>query len=67
VSHDLNLAGEVADRLLLLVGGRVAKVGTSAEVLDESTLEAAYGCPVWVDKSPVSGRPVVQIRWRETG
>lgn len=67
VSHDLNLAAEIADRLLLLVAGRVVKIGTPAEVLDEATLEAAYGCPVWVEKSPVSGRPVVQIRWPEGG
>lgn len=65
VSHDLNLAAELADRLLLLVAGRVARLGAPAEVLDEPTLEAAYGCPVWVDKSPVSGRPVVHIRWAE--
>ncbi|MGH7266920.1 MAG: ABC transporter ATP-binding protein [Candidatus Rokuibacteriota bacterium] len=63
VSHDLNLAGEVADRLLLLRCGRVARLGTPAEVLDEATLEAAYGCPVRVDKNPDTGRPVVTIRW----
>jgi iron complex transport system ATP-binding protein len=62
VTHDLNLAGELADRLLLLRGGRVARLGTPAEVLDEATLAAAYDCPVRVDRSP-SGRPTVQIRW----
>jgi iron complex transport system ATP-binding protein len=62
VSHDLNLTGELADRLLLLVGGRVAKVGTPAEVLDETVLADAYDCPVWVEKGP-SGRPIVHIRW----
>jgi iron complex transport system ATP-binding protein len=65
VSHDLNLAGELADRLMLLAGGRMAKLGAAAEVLDEPTLEAAYGCPVRVEKNPVSGRPVVAIRWPE--
>jgi iron complex transport system ATP-binding protein len=63
VSHDLNLAAELADRLLLMVSGRVARIGPPAEVLDEATLEGAYGCPVWVDKSPGSGRPIVHIRW----
>ena len=67
VSHDLVLAGEVADRLLLLVGGRVAKAGAPAEVLDEAVLEAAYGCPVRVEKHPVSGRPMVSIRWEDEG
>jgi iron complex transport system ATP-binding protein len=63
VSHDLTLAAEIADRLLLLVGGRAVQVGTPADVLSEAVLEAAYGCPVVVDKSPVSGRPVVHVRW----
>jgi iron complex transport system ATP-binding protein len=67
VSHDLNLAGELADRLLLLVRGRVAILGTPLDVLEEVTLEAAYGCPVTVEKSPVSGRPVVQVRWPAPG
>jgi len=63
VSHDLNLAGEVADRLMLLSCGRIAHLGPPAEVLEEGLLEAAYGCPVRVEKNPVSGRPVVTIRW----
>jgi iron complex transport system ATP-binding protein len=67
VTHDLNLAGELADRILLLVGGRVARLGVPADVLEERVLEEAYGCPVWVDKSPLSGRPVVHVRWPETG
>ena len=63
VSHDLNLAAELGDRVLLLVGGRVARIGAPTEILDEPTLEAAYRCPVWVDKSPISGRPIIHIRW----
>ena len=58
VSHDLNLAGELADRLLLLSGGRVVRLGPPREVLDETVLEQAYGCPVWVERL-ASGRPVV--------
>jgi iron complex transport system ATP-binding protein len=59
VSHDLNLAGELADRLLLLSAGRIVRLGPPREVLDEAVLEAAYGCPVWVERLPPSGRPVV--------
>jgi iron complex transport system ATP-binding protein len=65
VSHDLNLASEVADRLLILGAGRVAGIGSPVEVLDEEALESVYGCPVRVEKSPQSGRPVVSIRWPE--
>jgi iron complex transport system ATP-binding protein len=59
VSHDLNLAGELADRLLLLSGGHVVRLGTPHEVLDEAVLEEAYGCPVWVERLSPSRRPVV--------
>lgn len=49
VSHDINLAGMYADQLLLLARGRVARIGTPAEVLTGETIEAVYGCPVMVD------------------
>jgi len=63
VSHDLNLAGELCDRLLLLADGRVARLGTPAVVLDEALLAAVYGCAVAVDKNPATGRPAVQVCW----
>jgi iron complex transport system ATP-binding protein len=44
--HDLTLAGQFADRLLLLAQGGVAAFGTPAEVLNESVLESAYDCAV---------------------
>ena len=44
--HDLTLAGQFADRLLLLSGGTVAALGTPAEVLDEAVLEKAFGAPI---------------------
>jgi len=63
VSHDLNLAAEVSDRLLLLSEGRVVRLGPPAEVLEEGLLTAVYGCPVVVDRHAVTGRPVVQVAW----
>jgi len=67
VSHDLNLAAEVCDRLLVLDGGRVARVGAPADVLRRETLEAVFGCAVVVSASPASGRPVVQVAWPRRG
>jgi iron complex transport system ATP-binding protein len=66
VSHDLGLAAEVCDRLLLLGGGRVARVGPPSEVLQREILEAVFGCAVVVDVNPKSGRPVVQVAWPAT-
>lgn len=62
VSHDLNLASELCDRLLLLRAGEIARVGAPVEVLEQALLEDVFGCRVTVDKG-VSGRPVVQLAY----
>ncbi|PYO55843.1 MAG: iron ABC transporter ATP-binding protein, partial [Candidatus Rokuibacteriota bacterium] len=63
ISHDLNLAAELCDRLLLLRSGTAVRVGSADAVLEEPTLESVYGCRVVVDKHPASRRPTVQIIW----
>ena len=65
VAHDLNLAAEVCDRLLLLSAGRVARLGPPEQVLDEELLRGVYGCDVIVDKAPTGARPRVQVAWPE--
>jgi iron complex transport system ATP-binding protein len=40
--HDLNLAARYCDRLVMLSGGRVAAVGTPAEVLTAERIGAVY-------------------------
>ena len=61
VSHDLDLAAHLCHRLLLLAGGRPARLGPPDAVLEEATLEAVYGCPVAVDKHPAQ-RPAERAR-----
>ena len=46
--HDLTLAGQFADRLLLLAGGRIAARGGPAEVLQDAVLTAHFGPGVQV-------------------
>jgi iron complex transport system ATP-binding protein len=46
--HELSVAGEYADRLVLLAEGRVAVQGTPAEVLTERLLAEHYGARVRV-------------------
>ena len=65
ISHDLTLAAEVCDRLLLLQAGSAVASGPAEAVLDESTLLSVYGCRVVVDKHPTSRRPTVQVLWPE--
>jgi len=57
ISHDLNLAAELCDRLVLLAQGRLRACGRPEEVMRSTILEAAYGCPVEVEDDPRSGRP----------
>lgn len=59
VVHDLTLAAQFCDRLVLLVDGGVAAAGAPKEVLREEVLSAAYGGRVSVIAHPGTGRPVV--------
>jgi iron complex transport system ATP-binding protein len=60
-SHDLNLASEFCDRLILLQKGGIHKVGSPDEVITRENIEQVYGCGVWVDRNPVSGMPRVSL------
>ena len=45
-SHDLNLAGAIADRMILLDSGTVAAEGTPDKVLDPEIVTKVYGLPM---------------------
>jgi iron complex transport system ATP-binding protein len=60
-SHDLNLASEFCDRLILLQKGGIYKIGSPGEVITRENIERVYGCGVWVDQNPVSGMPRVSL------
>jgi iron complex transport system ATP-binding protein len=59
VSHDLNLASQCCDRLLLLNRGRLVACGTPEEILVPHLINEAYGCHLLIDKHPETGRPRV--------
>jgi iron complex transport system ATP-binding protein len=50
--HDLTLAGQFADRLILLAEGSVVAAGAPADVLDEAILTQHFGHQVQVLRSP---------------
>jgi len=64
VSHDLNLAAQYCDRLLLLKDGQVFRIGTPDEVIRAEVLETVYRCKVLVDRHPDSGLPRVTLPGR---
>jgi len=61
VLHDLNLASEYCDKLLLLSNGKVYKQGTPDEVLNYKTIEEVYKTLVVVQKNPISKRPYILL------
>lgn len=46
--HDLTIAGQFAERLVLLSGGRVVAAGAAGEVLTEARIKEHYGASVRV-------------------
>ena len=61
VMHELNLASEFADVLLLMKNGRTVCLGQPTELLTRELLTDVYGVPVAVDRNPYSGRPRVSL------
>ncbi len=59
VVHDLTLAGQYCDRLVMLRAGSVIATGTPDEVLRPDLLADVYGLAVEVFPHPRTGRPVV--------
>lgn len=59
VTHDLNLAAQFADRILLMRDGKVIRLGTPEEVLTPELLNEVFEVEVLVDAHPISGAPRV--------
>jgi len=57
VTHDINLAAEFADQILLLKDGRTIAGGTPSEVLTAEQLQEVFDLRVLVDAHPISGAP----------
>ena len=60
--HDLTLAAQFCDRLVLLAGGRVAATGSADAVLTESAIREHYGASVRVLDDGHGGVVVIPIR-----
>ena len=57
ISHDINLAAQFADVIILMKHGRVIKSGSRHEVLTAALLKEGFSIDVLVDAHPISGVP----------
>lgn len=57
VTHDLNLAAEFADRVMLLKDGRAIAIGPPHDVLTPELLREVFALEILVDAHPISGAP----------
>jgi iron complex transport system ATP-binding protein len=64
VTHELNLAGEYADQVVLMHRGKCLRVGSSATVLQREILEQVFQAPLSVEMTP-SGRPRITLFTKE--
>ena len=56
ITHDLNLAAEFADEILMLKDGKVFASGPPAEVLNQRNIDEVYNVQVLLDENPASGK-----------
>jgi len=57
--HDLNLAAQYCDRLVLIDNGRVHSEGKPGEVINAENIRQVYGSGSHIYSHPLSGLPVV--------
>jgi iron complex transport system ATP-binding protein len=61
VSHDLNVASQHCDRVLMLKEGKLCRIGSPEETIRPDVLRMVYGCEVVVDAHPQTRRPRVTM------
>lgn len=55
ITHDLNLAAEFSDEIVMLRDGRIAASGSPEAVLTEKSIAEVFGVRVLLDANPASG------------
>jgi iron complex transport system ATP-binding protein len=56
ITHDLNLAAEFADEVIVLKEGSISAKGAPGEVLKAEVIDDAFGVRVLLDEHPASGK-----------
>jgi iron complex transport system ATP-binding protein len=68
VTHDVNLAADFSNQVMLMKAGRLVAAGAPRDVLTEVLLREVFGLQVLVDAHPVSGAPrITPVHTRKQG
>lgn len=59
VLHDLNLAAQYSDKILLMKSGKVAAYGTPEEVFTAENISEAYNFPCTICEHPITSNPMI--------
>ncbi len=54
VTHDINLAAQFCERMLLIDNGKIIRDGTPNEVLEFNILQKIFGVKVYIDINPMT-------------
>ncbi|MBC8384826.1 MAG: ABC transporter ATP-binding protein [Candidatus Cloacimonetes bacterium] len=57
VSHNINLASDYCDRILMMKEGKLTADGKPDEVISEENIKKLYGAELQIITNPVSGKP----------
>lgn len=67
VFHDLNLAAQYCDNLVLMKSGAIFTLGEPEEVLTADNIKEVYGASVLIRKHPVTGHPSIILLAQDAG
>lgn len=59
ILHDLNLASQYSDYILLLKNGEIVSMGSSFDVLTKQNISNVYGIDIYLTSDPITHKPHV--------
>jgi iron complex transport system ATP-binding protein len=62
VLHDLNLASEYSERVVVINDGKVVYDGLPQDIIDKEIIKRTYGIDVNIVENPLSGLPLILPR-----
>ncbi len=67
VSHNINLAAEFCNKILILDEGRIIAYGKTEDVLKKEELKKVFQVPIEVSENPFTGKPNILYNYSKNG